>query len=587
MFSSSSPGARRSGNRGRRRNNHGPAASSFSWGTTLVTTAFVAYGTYKLANWIYDAWMEDENEKDHNNNIDKDGNTFSAEQNRDTTPSSTTTSTFRNFNSNRTWLLRRQRMKRCRQETIQALQGFLPTLGRIVEEQTKTTLETHALKKIRSQRRKQQQQQQLQSPGTAAAAAASPSGSNKGDWSAAATGHDGEMSPPVTPLKDDELDKINDCNNINSNINREQEVQLWNVIKIQSFTRLMATAYAHTVLFLVLTVQVHLLGAHLWNEQLLLLQQQQQQLEQGEFSTAAVGAATTVSSPSSSSAESSNSSNENCDDNYSYQESHRYVLLHTYEYFFEQGLGLLIQTVERAVEQVLSDWNVLDAAFLHVSHATLDRAIDQIRMVVEELHSTSSSSSNNDEGDPVGGGAGGGLAARRRHCPRNLLRFLMPPTATSSDQKSSYDEHRQGSAVDAAAAGDAKSKDALKVAQAILDETWDLLESPVLKDAQQDCLNATFDLLRQESWGPIFHNETTNADDHHHQGEATTTTTRPLAHILTQLKKASSSFYATVNNDNSNQDMATVDVQPIVVNSYCQAMEQLPSVLEVGDVSFN
>lgn len=538
-----------------------------------MTSAFVAYGTYRLANWIYDTWMDgDSNDIDDD---DKDGNNNTAENTNERHPlyQERGETTFRNFNSNRTWLLRRQRMKRCRQETMQALQAFLPTLCRIVEEQTKTTLETQALKKIRAQRRKQQQQQKQPPLHVSSPPATTTSPAKEEDSKSAAVLGDDVSTPPVTPLQEtkDDDDKEKNSNNNNNN-NRAQEVQLWNVIKIQSVTRMMATAYAHTVLFLVLTVQVHLLGARLWNEQF--LQQQQQQQEQGEFSAAAFQSSSTESSS----------------DNYSYQESHRYVLLHTYEYFFEQGLGLLIQTVERAVEQVLKDWNVLDAAFLHVSHATFDEAIDKIRLVVEELNS-SNSSSNDDDDDASqggGGGGGGGGMTRRRHCPRNLLRFLMHPTAAANtgQDNNNEDDDDQGTAIDAA--GDPKnSNDALKVAQAILDETWDLLESPVLKDAQQDCLNATFDLMRQESWGQIFLDDTT-AGVHHQEGDDAMTTTRPLAHILTQLKKASSSFYATTVNNDNNNDMATsVDVQPIIVNSYCQAMEQLPSVLEVGDVSFN
>jgi peroxin-3 len=579
MFSSSAPGGSRGGHDHRRQRRRDPASTSFSWGTTLVTTAFVAYGTYRLANYIYDAWIEEDNDDDNKNGDNQDGNIAASENNIDTTgPIYHEATTFRNFNSNRTWLLRRQRMKRCRLETIQALQGFLPTLCRIVEEQTKTTAETQALKKIREERRRKQQEQQQNhsaaSPG--GAATAEESSPAKQEASSKTAADDDAVSLPVTPLKDETEKDVNCVNN------RAQEVKLWNVIKIQSFTRMMATAYAHTVLFLVLTVQVHLLGARLWKEQLL---QQQQQQEQGEISAAATSSC------------SSNSSSD-----YSYQESHRYVLLHTYEYFFEQGLTLLIQTVERAVEQVLQDWNVLDAAFLHVAHAKLDEAIDKIRRVVEELNSSSSSN----DAVAAQGGVGPGMT-RRRHCPRNLLRFLMPPTATKSTGRRNDTENDQGpaAAVDTTAgagADDANSSDdAFKVAQTILDETWDLLESPVLKDAQQDCLNATFDLMREESWGQIFRNEmtaTTGVDPHPSEGgdgdgdgdDDAVTTTRPLAHILTQLKRASSSFYvvASTATANNRKEMAAVDgQQSVMVNSYCQAMEQLPSVLEVGDVSFN
>ena len=367
-------------------------------GTTLVTTAVVGYGAYKLADWVWNEHLspkktpEESSGKEHETAVSK--------------------------NPER-WKIRRQRLTRCRDETTMALEGFLGTLRDAIEARTSTTSETKLLKELRIQR--------------------------------------------------DQLDP---------HIRKTQEEQLWNTIKIKSVTKMMVTAYAHTILFLVLTVQVNLLGGRLFEEQM-----------RNDGETMASDRMT------------------------SYQQSHRFVLTHTYEYFFAQGLDSLLSTVESAVADILGPWNVMDRSALNISRETLDDAITRIRQVVE--------------------GRKG----------RSLMRFLMPPSANL----------------------DVPMNDAL--ASSILDETWDLLESPVLMDAQKDCLNATFSHMKMAHWGNIFSG---GADTP--QRAATPWTTKPLAHVLTQLKTTTNSFYQKEENKN---------------NPYCSQMEMLPSLLELGDVSFN
>jgi hypothetical protein len=92
-----------------------------------------------------------------------------------------------------------------------------------------------------------------------------------------------------------------------------------------------------------------------------------------------------------------------------YQASHKFVLMHTYEYFFGRGLASLISTVEQAVAEVLEDWDVLDRSSLHMSRETFEEAIQDIRSLVE-------------------GGRPSRPSSRQRR-PRSLLRFLMPPSA--------------------------------------------------------------------------------------------------------------------------------------------------------------
>jgi hypothetical protein len=296
-----------------------------------------------------------------------------------------------------TWRYRRLRMTQCRSETIHALEGFLSTLRGIIEKETDSSQARKMLKSMR------------------------------------AAGHERDSTTV------------------------EKERELWEAFKVYSMTQMIATAYSMTLLFLILTVQVHLLA--------------------GQQDTR--------------------------DTNHQQQATHEQVLQRTYSYFFEQrGLLSLIHAVERAVREVLADWDVQTS--LHVPRERVKYAIQQIRTRMEES----------------------------RYRPRSLMRFLMPPPTTQDE-----------------------------TVQSLLDATFDVLESPVLIDAQQDALNATFDILCKEHWGTLF--EAEDPDE---------PATKPLATILARLNKSSKSFYDGTESSSS--------------SSYSRVLETLPSVLELGDVSF-
>ena len=398
---------------------------------TLVTAAAVAYGSYRVVSWVWNAWNDRNEDNEHQTQ-------YSGGQPRTSAVDSFRESPHRRSQSQQQWRLRRARLERCRNEIATALKDFLPSLRRSIELATDTSEETKALKMLRA-------------------------------------------------------DKLNGI------MPKEyQERDLWDTVKVQSFTRMITTAYAHAILFLVLTVQVNLLGGRLFDEQM-----------RNHESSQSLGDDSVASDRMS-----------------SYQESHRLVLTRTYEYFFQRGIASLVQTVERAVSDVLADWDVTDPSSLHTSRDILDDAISKIRDAVE-----------------------GRNGRRRSRRPRSMIRFLLPPEPC----------------LDAPVADE--------LAQSILDETWDLMESPVLEDAQRDCLNVTFDLMRDQGWGTMFCNP--DAPQH----ASSPWTTKPLASVITQLKHTSNSFYKAP---------GTLVLAPRpVVNIYVTAMERLPSVLELGDVSFN
>jgi hypothetical protein len=375
---------------------------------TIVKTAAVVYGAYRLADY----WFSNNRDDDVEVQEEEETSEGILQGLLDLSGRSRTKITARSpqIPPALTWKDRRQRLARCREETRKALHNFLPTVRTAIEQATNTSKETKELKKLRAEK------------------------------------------------SDDE----------------ERQAELWETIKTSASTRMVSTAYAHTILVLVLTVQIHLLGGKLF--------QKQQQQEQSE------------------------------EDMEAYQTSHRQALLRTYDYFFDKGLLSLVQTVRRSVSHVLGDWDVSDPSSLNMTQDMLEQALQEIRNVV--LYGTSKRTS------------------RRR--PRSLLRFLLPPETIGAEE----------------------SDDDLS--QSILDETWDLLESPVLEDAQEECLNVTFDAMRDQGYSKLFDSEQT--------------TTQPLAKVITQFKQTSNTFY-------NHQETSSS-------NDYYSSLEKLPCVLELGDVSF-
>lgn len=415
----------------RNRRSRGPSLG------TVAATAVIAYGTYRLASWAWSTWYGEDNPRHEEEQILFESNH---------------TGNFNNYPSREMkphqWRNRRQRMVRCREEAMKAIHGFLPTLRRVIEEKTSTSMQTESLKQLRSQR-----------------------------------------DEPTT---------------------RQAEKELWEIIKVKAVTRMVATAYAHSILFLVVTVQVNLLGGKLFEEQL-----RDSSSDDGMGSVAS-------------------------DRMEAYSSSHKLVLQHTYQYFFDQGLDSLVASVERAAQKGLENWNVLDASSLNISKEAFDQAIHNIRAEEEQARASS-----------------------RTKRPRSFMRFLMP--RTESLEETVTDE----------------------LARWILDETWDLLESPILMDAQRDCLDCTFSKMRDEYWGKIFDVDEQNSSDLPRHA-ANRTVTRPLAHVVTRLKHTSKSFYKSSQQLQPSDGFMPVTAVPgFTANSYCAAVEHLPSVLELADVSFN
>jgi hypothetical protein len=275
-----------------------------------------------------------------------------------------------------------------------------------------------------------------------------------------------------------------------------QEARLWESIKVKSLTLAISTAYANALVFLALTVSTHVVFG--WQSR-----QERNQV---------VGN----------------------DDVQEVADIHRFVVRHVITSFVqrcddtqESGLECLIKAVQAAIVANMAEWNVQDSAFLHVTPIQLDQAVESIYSRVVEQRP---------DCDP---GATIGLM----HFLINPLQLSVVSMETSprdADPKNWYADNRS--------------------AQSILNETLDVLESPVCQDAQRECCSAC---LRQLQ-GKLFGRHCASAAD--------PLASLPLTAILTSLRKLTKTFYSSGST---------------TTNEFVETWESLPSVLELCDVSFD
>lgn len=348
-----------------------PRPSAAAVATKVVTTAVVAYGAYRLADWAYTSWWGP-SDNDHSNEdeeiVFEGGYRPTALQEQ----------------LQRQRANRQRRIRRCVRESRVAwvaLSGAALTPHIFVPTETRA-----ATRQLQALRRQQATE------GTA--------------------------------------------NTSEDDVRLAQE-GLWETVKVHSVSRLVATAYTQSLLILVLTLQVHLWGAQLY------------QAEEGhhEAQPAAASSRSLFSQTSSTSASSTLQA---------YQQQHQVVLQRTLGYFLQTGLPGLRTRVAAVVTQVLADWKVLEAASLDTTRTAVVAALHEMRVGVEE----------------------GNLPTGRR---RSLWRFLVPPESmTTTTSHSEYHE-------EATATGFPRTT------EEVLAETWDWLESPLLAEALQATLDVTFD----------------------------------------------------------------------------------------------
>lgn len=144
---------------------------------------------------------------------------------------------------------------------------------------------------------------------------------------------------------------------------------LWDEIKTKAITRLVVTVYSHSLLTLLLTVQIHVLGGTLFRSQL-------KQQELGD------DAAKSQSGPDQCLfAEHRQVEEEEEEERSSYHK----ILVQTYENFFRVAVGSLVNDIEKVVDSELSKWNVIDEHEEKVCSITLHDLEDGMNCIRQKI----------------------------------------------------------------------------------------------------------------------------------------------------------------------------------------------------------
>lgn len=131
---------------------------------------------------------------------------------------------------------------------------------------------------------------------------------------------------------------------------------LWDTIKVRSITRMIATAYAHTILALVLNVQIHLLGGKIFRKKF------EARGDEADFI-------------------------EKEDDNK--ENYHQQVLVYTLEYFFDEGLNALVQDLQAKVEKHFEAYQVMNEDSQSVKVINLQEFDDAVSKVKSDFEQVS------------------------------------------------------------------------------------------------------------------------------------------------------------------------------------------------------
>lgn len=478
----------------RRRRARPPQPSPLSTAAAVATAAALAYGAYRLGSHVWNNMYLGHDGYDSDSGNEDEFECWDQQRGRNADASiEDRKSNYRSRRSRGDWselnhrrrshrpspgegyvhtpssqdndispIVRNARMNRCRTETSRAMVDFLPTLKKAVVQLTDVSAETEELKQLRLKRKESDQ-------------------------------FDGGET-------------------------RDRERELWNVIKNKSVTRLVTTGYAHTIVFLVLTVQVNLLGGRLLRE------------ESGEYED--------------------DIQREDTSDRY--RSSHQLVLAKTYEHVFANGIPALEKAVSKIVEKVVEDWDVLGSVDNgspmqkkdSVSIQNVSDWLDEVRMEIERTHKDATPTS--------------ALAA-----------FIIP----NEDEIFDNNQDRIGNT-------ETTTDD---LAKYILDETYDLLESPIFANSELTCLDATFTQLRSNGYANLFEPSAIGND----------TQSVPLAAAITHFQRSTvSTFYKPPSRKAEIESWGGVlgmmeEPLPSEANVYIPLLERLDAVLELGNVCFD
>ena len=464
----------------RQRRNRNNRPSSL---VSTATKAFAAYGAYKLASFAWKKFIQ----TGDNDSSSSCNETYSTNQNQDQDHNQQYRDHQRQRHTSKAIARRRQQqLAKCNRETIATIDTFLNKFKSSIEALTDYSLQTKSLKQMR-----------------------------------AGSGTSGDVG--TCSIEEGSVHSHSHSHN-----HSFSKQELWDDIKTKSITRMISTAYAHSILVLLLTVQIHLLGGKIFRDQL--------ERESERNNTTRTDASNNTNSDTHTSDHANDHANEEgvskgleeCQYDGSY---HKQVLVKTLEYFFQGGLESLVSDVQKVVKAKVSDWRVMNENDQSVGSITLEDFDGGVESIRRELDNVS------------------------------FTQYIC-----------AFDMHASTSAC-----GDGDIDDSLQSEEVrfILDETLDILDSPVFKCAKKDVLFMTFDILRGRGYGLLFG----GAQDQAQDAEA-----QPLVTVVTKLKKVCNSFYASP--DETNEDRWVDRPMSSYPSIYLFHLDRMNSVRELGDVSF-
>lgn len=280
-------------------------ASKPSTFSSIATKALAAYGAYWFLSW---AWRE----FGTNPTIKKDSEETHEKSCLD--PLDVMQKSSGDCRKNRHQLSmsivrrRQQRIAFCRKETINTMDSLLVTLKNTIESQTDFSKQITALKQMRN-----------------------------------------TDSLPLSKQ---------------TGYERTLKRDLWDEIKIKSVTRLVVTVYAHSLLVLLLIVQIHVLGGTLFREQL--NQEPKDRVPQSQLGQ-------------------EQSLMEELLQSEEEQSSYHKIMVQTYETFFSRVVSALVIDIQKVVGSELSKWNVIDEREQKVCNITLHDFEDGINRIRKNL----------------------------------------------------------------------------------------------------------------------------------------------------------------------------------------------------------
>ena len=520
----------------------------------LATAGLAAYGTYRLLHYAWGSHFQDFDASGSDGDRSPADAAATAEAKSTPRRAGSSPEARERAASSRRRTARRSRLRRCRGEVRAALGDFLPTLRDVVEGTTDFAADTTELKEIREARVERRRRQAARRGNDLLGGGDGDEiffDVANGDDGAAADAHAGAHAGATKEREE-----------------RRREAELWEAIKVKSITRLLAIAYGHSILLLVLTAQVHLLGGRLFREELDIeggggTEDRHIDVPRAGGRSGADGFSATSSLGLLSRTDPSQQSARGA--SVAYQSTHREVLTRTYGKLFSDGIPALVRTVRAAVAEAFATIDVTNPDTMHVTRAQFDRSIDAVRSAVE--------------GDINRGGGvddtflrhQGKLRGRHRHRRSALNHFVIRDIPNDEGWRHGRAPHH--------------GVEADNVALHILDETWDVMESPTYEAAEADVLNLTFAMMRDGGWGGIFPvtisdiiapNMVSQEQDQE----------LPLASVIAQVRKTASTFcscFATIGGD---LDGGGVEAA-VPPNAYVPVLERSRILAELGDASFS